>query len=136
MNIFTQNKTLYNRKGMTLIEIIISLALLAIIVVPFLTLFVYSTVVTQKSEIVLDATYVAQRVIEDIYNESQDETIPIPSDGIEKNWDSWSGNYWIYKEISVQSNLVSVLIKIYSDDSESQLEAQMETKLLWVYNGP
>lgn len=135
MNIFKQKNILYKRKGMTLIEIIISLALLSIILVPFLTMFVQSAFTIKKSEVVLDGTYVAQRVMEDIYNDSQDETIPIPPDGIQKYWDSWGGNYWIYKEVSVHNKLVTVLVRVYSDDSESELEAQMETKLLWIYNG-
>jgi len=133
MNTIKQKKFLRNLKGMTLIEIIVSLAILSIIIVPFLNMFVQSTVTTQKSGVILDATYVAQRVMEDIYNDSLnvDGKTPIPSNGIQKHKDSWGGNYWIDKQITVQNNLVRAVVRIYSDESESELKAQMETKFLW-----
>lgn len=131
MNIFRQKKISCNRKGMTLIEIIVSLAILAIIIVPFLNMFVQSTVTNKKSEIILDANYVAQRVMEDTYNYSQDGTTLIPPNGIQKYKYSGGGNYWVNKQIIDQNNLVSVIVRIYSDESETKLKAQMETKLLW-----
>ncbi len=97
-------------------------------------MLVKSTVTTQKSEVILDATYVAQRVMENIFNESQNGVnhIPIPKEGVEEEWDLPGKKYWIHKEIiSVKNNLVSVIVKIYSDETKSLLEAQMETKLLW-----
>lgn len=120
-----------NEKGVTLIEIIISLAILMIIIIPFLTMFTHSTVTNSRSETMLDATFVAQRVMEDIYKDSQDETKPIPVNGSKTYWDSWGSNYWIHQEITVQNNLVRVIIKVYSNDSQEELEAQMETYMFW-----
>ena len=135
MNKIKQKNILLNRKGMTLIEIIVSLAILAIIIVPFLNIFVQSTVTNKKSEVILDATYVAQRVMEESYNDSLDVDgkTPKPLSGIQNYKDTSGGNYWINKKISSQdsNNLVGVIVKIYSDESESDLKAQMETKLFW-----
>lgn len=134
MNISKQKNSLCNQKGMTLIEIIVSLAILAIIIVPFLNMFLQSTVTTQKSKVMLDATYVAQSVMEDIYNDSLnvDGKTPKPPSGIKKKWNSSDEKYWIYIKITSQdNNLVGVIVKIYADKSELELKAQMETKLLW-----
>ena len=131
MDIFKQKNISSNRKGMTLIEIVVSVALLAIIVVQFLNMFLQSTVTTKKSEVIIDATYVAQRVMENIYNDSQAGTVDIPPAGVDEEWDSWGGNYWVSKKISVENNLVSVIVKIYSDNAKLEHEAQMETKFLW-----
>lgn len=131
MNTIKQKNGLHNQKGMTLIEIIVSLAILGIILVPFMNMFVHSTLTTQKSGVILDASYEAQSVMEDIYNDSKDGIINIPSNGIDKKWDSVGHKYWIDIKISTQTiNPVDVLIRIYSDESETNIEAQIETKLV------
>lgn len=119
------------RKGLTLIEVILSLAILGIIVISFLKMFVFSTVTNRKSEDIIDATYIAQGRIEKRFEESKDRTVPMPvdigiiySDSIE--------DYWIEEEIlNIDDNLVRLIVKIYSDESKNKLEAQMETYLLW-----
>ncbi|QUH26661.1 type IV pilus modification PilV family protein [Serpentinicella alkaliphila] len=120
-----------NQIGMTLVEILVSFAILSIIIIPFFTILTKSAFVINKSANTIDATYVAQRVIEEMYNQSKDVTVPAPADGEERDWDLYNGDYWIYKKISTQTNRVKVLVKVYSDTSESNLEAQMETLLIW-----
>lgn len=127
MKKFKHRNILLDQRGMTLIEIIVSLAILAIIIVPFLTMFLQSTVSTKKSEDILDATYVAQYVMEGIYNDSKDGNIDITPDG----WDPLGRKHWVCRKISDQSiNPVNVLVWVYSDESKLKLEVQMETKLL------
>ena len=46
--------------------------------------------------------------------------------------DPFDGDYWIDEKIEIKDdNLVRILVQVYSDESKSKLEAQMETYLLW-----
>ncbi|MCB2355922.1 prepilin-type N-terminal cleavage/methylation domain-containing protein [Clostridium estertheticum] len=149
MNKIKQKNILIKRKGMTLIEIIVSLAILAIIIVPFLNMFVQSTVTNKKSETILDATYVAQREMEYIYSISKSKTFIAgrlqltDNDGFTQTNVSANNNYSYTKNvtgyfINIQimrivgrGNLVKLLVKIYDNSSMSKLESQMETILPW-----
>jgi prepilin-type N-terminal cleavage/methylation domain-containing protein len=147
MNICKRKNNLYTRKGMTLVEVIISMAILAIIIVPFLTMFVQSTVTTRKSEVILDATYVAQSNMEELYSLSISKTL---SDSIiqltdndfeaikvaDRDYDctKQGGAYYIKIEIrgsEYEGVLVKTLVEIYENSSMDKLEAQMETILSW-----
>lgn len=124
-------KTLaYEKEGSTLIEIILALAILGIIIVSFLNMFVFSTATNRKSEDILDATYVAQNLMEQRYAESKN------GGEIPRNQEhSYPTNgYWINEIIDVDGNLVRIIVKVYADDSKNQLKAQMETYLLWDYD--
>lgn len=57
-------KCVRNKKGLTLVEIIISLAILAVIVVPLGGLFINSVMVNRKAEVQLRANRVAQQYME------------------------------------------------------------------------
>lgn len=119
------------RKGLTLIEVILSLAILTIIIIPFLNMFVFSTVTNRKSEDIIDATYIAQERIEESFKGSKDRTVPIPLE-IGKNYSGSIEGYWVEEEIlSIEDNLVRIIVRVYSDDSKNKLEAHMETYLLW-----
>ncbi len=122
------------RDGLTLIEVILSLAILGIIIISFLNMFVFSTVTNSKSEDIMDATYIAQGRIEKRFGESKDRTVPIPLD-IGKIYSGSIEGYWIEEEIlNIDDNLVRLIVKVYSDESKNKLEAQMETYLLWDSN--
>ena len=117
-------------RGLTLIEVILSLAILGIIIVPFLNMFIFSTMTNRKSENILDATYVAQNIMEQRYAESRNGN-GIPEDSEEGYSDPYGGGYWVNEIIEVEDNLVRVIVEVYSDNSKEKLEAQMETYLLW-----
>lgn len=118
-------------KGLTLIEVILSLAILGIIIVPFLNMFVFSTMTNRKSENILDATYIAQNIMEQRYAESKNGN-GIPENSESEYPDPYDNSYWVNETIEkIEGNLIRVLIKVYSDDNKNKLEAQMETYLLW-----
>lgn len=116
-------------RGATLIEVILSLAIFLIIIVSFLNMFVFSTATNKKSEEILDATYVAQDILEKRYGESQAGS-PLPKEGTFTR----SVEGFLVEEIvqrEEDGNLVRIVIKVYSEENGKQLEAQMETYLLW-----
>lgn len=63
-------KRLRNNKGLTLVELIVSIAILAIIVLPLLTSFVQATKTNVKAKNKLHATEVAQNIMEGLENVS------------------------------------------------------------------
>lgn len=145
MKFSSQLKIIKSESGRTLIEIVASLAILAIIIIPFASLFVQSGKNLNKSEEIMDATYIAQSVMEEVYHFSK--TVSFNSEQIKSNLTGESINYTdgkyyfnrndYYVELSLEkksaiySNLVNVLVKVYPDDSKKVLDAQMETIVNW-----
>ncbi|MCS5500500.1 prepilin-type N-terminal cleavage/methylation domain-containing protein [Lysinibacillus sp. A4] len=61
-------KHLKNNHGMTLIEVVAALLIIGIVLISFFGLLVQSNKTTHKSNDIMDATYAAQKKMEEIYN--------------------------------------------------------------------
>lgn len=135
-------------KGLTLIEIIVSLALLSIIIIPFLAMFVNSTKVNSRSDTTLNATYLAQVTMEELYHFSESYTfmdglIQLGDNGFTQttiivgndyDFGKEQGPHYIKIEIrksAYSGNLTKTLVKIYNNSAMDILQAQMETILSW-----
>lgn len=57
-----------NEKGLTLVEVLASIVILSLIVVTFLTFFINSARTTEISEENLNASFIAQEYMEEVYN--------------------------------------------------------------------
>ena len=120
-------KTRGKSKGLTLVEVIVSLAILGLIIIPLLNMFVFSALTNKRSEDILDATYIAQSIIETRYAEHKtDGTIPAGGEYT----DPFGGGYWIGAKVETDGGLIRIIIKVYSDNTKRELKAQMETYLL------
>lgn len=85
-------KLVKNKKGFTLIEIVISIAILGIIIIPISSLFITSAKINKKSNDLLHANHEAQQVIEvlragdvdniDLDEVNNDNKSPLELDGI------------------------------------------------------
>ena len=64
-----------NESGFTLLEIVAAVLLLSIIFIGFFSLFISSKKVGVASEEIVDATYINQQVMEEVYSLSQTYTI-------------------------------------------------------------
>lgn len=122
---------IFRKDGLTLIELIISIAILGLIIIPFLNTFVFSTTTNKKSADVLEATYIVQDILERRHEESR-KGGEIPSTG--KYPDSHGSGYWIHEFVDVEENLVRLIVKVYADEGGKVLKSQMETYLLWNLN--
>lgn len=60
-----------NEKGFTLIEIVAATLLLSIILIGFFSLFISSKKISIASEEIVDATYITQQIMEEVYSLSQ-----------------------------------------------------------------
>ncbi|MBM7541796.1 type IV pilus modification PilV family protein [Amphibacillus cookii] len=143
-------KHMFTRQdGLTLVEVLASIAILSMIVVTFLTFFINSARTTKVSEDMFDASYLAQEKIESIYFQSTTITYQQLIDDLrhqsdhyqtlentEKMIQSYDGfRIAIYIEPTrnnagvILENLYKLIVKVYSDNDQQQ--AQIETNLFF-----
>ncbi|PKM64989.1 MAG: hypothetical protein CVU96_00065 [Firmicutes bacterium HGW-Firmicutes-20] len=65
-----------NRKGMTLVEVIVAMALFAIVMVTVFPAFLITNMMNNVSKEFMDANYYAQEELEQIYNKGKTSTMP------------------------------------------------------------
>jgi prepilin-type N-terminal cleavage/methylation domain-containing protein len=143
-----------NEKGLTLIEVLASIVILSIIVISMLTMFVQSSRTTNVSKNIMEATYLAENEMEEMYNLIS-STTPTPTtttfDSIKANMESKNysilntctdgdvcyekndNGYNVFvqlKEAEESPVLVNVNIKVYNGSTNNQ-EAQMEMLVSW-----
>lgn len=132
-------------QGFTLIEILVSITILSIIIIAFLTFFMQSANTNAQSEETLDATYVAQSQLEEVYNislnhERKDAGEELEKLGYTAGSSETEGSFFtVVKDsfhISIQlrktekdSHLTNVLVVV--KNPSGKLKAQMETVINW-----
>lgn len=132
----------YSEKGLTLIEILASLTILSLTIVSILTMFVQSSRANHYSANKIDATYVAESVMEEMTNlvaTSTDLTkVSAPNGFTIKDCLTCYGNsiqgHYVYINVYEKqpgNGLVTVSVKVFQDSSKVKQEAQMESLLSW-----
>jgi len=120
----------FNEKGLTLVEVLISLALLSVIVLAFLPLFQSTFSSVRIADGITDATYIAQNSIEKLYNESNNENFLDDFDQGQRTYiDDIFGKFHVKEQIVFlqgESGLVRAVVRVYSDSEMSRQLAQME----------
>lgn len=146
-------KYLKNEMGMSLAEVLASVVILSILLFFFLGMFVQSSKVNVKSEEVIDATYVAQTHIENLYSLSKQTEFSDRITGIESidydevspldPADPWhlfehfdTSEYKIKFKIqntTIDNDMTRSIVEVYNvkPDGQEVLEAQMESILQW-----
>lgn len=133
-------------KGLTLIEILISLAIIGIIAVGFIPLFAMSAKTTHESKVVLDATYLGRDAAEFVYYLSKNipyEDVNIHMAGAGYDYDAAGGIYskefedkkYMTLKLSDRGGLISLVVKVYKGSDMKRLQAQFETLYTWVGRG-
>ncbi|WEG11458.1 prepilin-type N-terminal cleavage/methylation domain-containing protein [Pullulanibacillus sp. KACC 23026] len=138
-----------SKSGFTLIEVMASIVLLALIVGPFLTMFVQSSKTNQITNKVDDATFVANSEMEFFYNQSTSSSISQISTNpglvtgytpTVQNCSSTgslcytktNGTHYVFVQLTPkQTPLEDVTVKVYKTAAMNQLQAQMETVYSW-----
>lgn len=133
-----------NEKGMTLIEILASIVILSIIVVSLLTFFVQSSKTNTVSKNIINATYVAENEMENIYGKvtvvKSLAEFSTPEGYVEKSKSEVSAyyeknipNHFVTLELLSDTGnpTVKVKVKVFKDSSKTKTEAQMEMLLAW-----
>lgn len=145
MKVVPHLKRIKSEDGRTLIEIVASLAILAIIIIPFTTLFVQSGKNINKSEEMMDATYIAQSVMEEVIYASKKIDFDLTQIMNEitgeskhcmnaKTCNFIRDGYFVelfFEKKEPSNELVNILVKVYPDETKEILDAQMETFISW-----
>ncbi|WP_346206418.1 prepilin-type N-terminal cleavage/methylation domain-containing protein [Caldifermentibacillus hisashii] len=132
-----------NNKGLTLIELLVSLTLISIILISFFYFFIQGAKSNQVSEEIIDATALAQTYMEKFYRISKEHTYisglatiredegfnQVSSNIFKKS----ENNYYLKLELlqPSTSGISVVRLSVFSDETEKNLKAQMESRLKW-----
>lgn len=109
-------KKLLNNKGLTLVEIIITLSVLGIVIVPLMSMFITSQKINNESDMKYHAIQLAQEHIESIKAmEPTLDTVEYPSTGVEGK----------YSKTITTSDDYQLIIKIEKDSSIVHSEVSM-----------
>ncbi|RKL65918.1 hypothetical protein CR203_17755 [Salipaludibacillus neizhouensis] len=140
-------KNLVSQKGLSLLEVLISLTILAIVIIPISGLFIQSAKSIQVSDTILDETYIVQEYIETVTYYSK--TIPfdqvsaqLTAEGfteITSNEDTYAGYKVIdgeYITIKLEKNeaqegLISLIVGVSEVYPYDRFDTYMETILYW-----
>lgn len=131
------------RAGLTLIEIILSIAIIGIITVAIIPLFVFSAKTNSKSETTLDSTYLGKDAMELVYHLSKNTPYEdLENELISRGYSSdiskkifgyeYSDKKYLNMKFSEEGNLVRVIVQIYKDKSMNELEGQYESLYSWI----
>lgn len=134
-----------NSKGLTLIEILVSIILITIILSAFFSLFIQSARTGKTSEEVVDATYLAQTEMEKLYEISRDEDFTSSIKKIVETLDYTqpkSDEYIFTKEINglyihlklekhFYPKMSYLIIEVFEQENGTRPRAKMETILEW-----
>lgn len=121
---------LQNDEGLTLVEVIASIILISIILLSFMALFLQSNKTTVTSNDIVDATYVAQKEMEEIYTNRTEKTI----EDIIMKMNKQSPQYMKITQDTWKkelSNTVNIQLKMVADNDYSAL--QLTTIIIEVY---
>ncbi|WP_186321530.1 prepilin-type N-terminal cleavage/methylation domain-containing protein [Bacillus sp. FJAT-22090] len=134
-----------NSKGLTLIEILVSIILITIILTAFFSLFIQSAKTGKTSEEVVDATYIAQAEMEKLYeisknadlNSSINEEVkslnysqPNPKeDFFTKETNGLFVHLKLKKHFYPQ--MYYLVIEVFEQENGTRPRAKMETILEW-----
>ena len=143
-------RTLFKQeKGLTLVEILASLVILAIIFISVLLILTQTMKTNKVSEEIIDATYVAQTEMEKIYAASKnkqrdswfkDEYVEEADEG---DWNVFSSLEHAFnisilwqescreKCTDLDKQMTRVVVKVYDKSDVTKVKAQMENLLKW-----
>lgn len=136
-----------NESGISLIEVVASVVILTIILLGFFGMFLQSAKTTQTSEEIVDATYIAQKSMEELYLQTKNGVYSINNyeDAISNLGYTKIDDYYTktidsknYIKLTVQTpvngynHLTRVVIYVIEvNESKEVIKAQMENTLQW-----
>jgi Tfp pilus assembly protein PilV len=144
----TLKSLIKSNTGSIFIEVLISLILISMLLLTFMSMFVTSANVNKRSRDVLDATYFAQNLMEELYDLSLSKSLETSLAELQNSilTDSFHeeiadeqvilGKY-DDKDVAItikdteDEKLSLVKVEVYSDDTYTQSQAVMQSNFLW-----
>lgn len=146
MIIMIDKKTLTNKKGLTLVEILAAIVIISIIFISIIIILNLTAKSNRTSHEIIDATYIAQREMEFIYKLSS-ENVKLESyedyvvNRVDGEWTVYrkktvteDDDYFIeVKEDKTDNPMTRIIVQVFdkSDTGMIDPKAQMETLLKW-----
>src|SRR5690625_1966149 len=97
----TNQRKLFNQKGLTLIEVLVSLVIISIILLVVLFVLLQIIQTNKTSQTIVNATYVAQTEMEELYERSQNQSFDEWVDQIKLDSDNYT-----YDESTNESTII------------------------------
>lgn len=138
-----------NETGLTMIELLISIAVIGIIIVAFIPLFLMSAKTNTRSEVTLNSTYLGKDAMEVAYYLSKTVSYESLEEKLKEKLEKKeyieiskdiSENIYVYEykdkkyltiKFKEEGNLIRVIVKIYKDENMNKLESQYESLYSW-----
>lgn len=136
--------SLQDEKGLSLVEVLASIVILTLLLTSFMLMFLISAKTNKVSEEFIDATYTAQRIMENIYSESKNETgraavletyTEVGTDV--EGWETYKINDEAdgliklrFKSVEGSDNMERVIVEVYEMPQEI-LRSKMQNVLIW-----
>lgn len=142
------NKISRNRKGFSLVEVIASIVVLSLILISIIVLFAQSAKTTQTTDSIIDATYLAQSELEELYAKADQaklsEQASVLASFNYSNVDTDGNSLGYYEKTDANStdyiklkitpipntSLTRVVIEVY-DQKNGVMKSQMQNTLKW-----
>ena len=134
-----------NRDGLTLVEILIAITIIALIAAAFVPLFVLSAKSNVRSETVLDSTYVGRDAMELIYGLSKevqydqlaDELVSLGYDKLPDNEFGleYDGSKYLVMKFIEEDELIRTIVWVYDNPDRNRVEVQYESLFTWLGRG-
>lgn len=158
------NNIIKFRKGVTLVELIISIAIIGIITISFLPLFTMTAKTNSRSKDRLKSTYIGKDTMELIYSLSEKNienniknnkeasykaSIKYLNENIEKDSKyekigeetvnvykyKYNNDKYIKIKYKDKENLIAVVVEVYKDQSMETLQVKYESLYPWKKSG-
>lgn len=131
-----------NEQGLTLIEILAALVIISIVILGITAFFSTSVKTTDTTEKLLDASYVNQRYMEELYRISRTGYAERDSRLAEGGWVKEAENEYVtessgyYIDLAISDSdagapLRRILIRVFEDSEDQHPASQMETIRRW-----
>ncbi len=140
----SKSASFIKKNGFTLVEVLASIVLLSILILSVFAIFTNTTNSTKMAENIVDATYVGQTSMEELYGISltttfENRNMALQSMGYQTisqySYDKIDPKSNFYIELTLEqhvqyNNLSFVTLKVFKHKN-GQLQAQMENVLIW-----
>lgn len=138
-------------EGYIFVEVLISMIIISMLLMTFVAMFVVAAKNNSRSRDIMDATYTAQDLMEQIYDLSMSQTLGKTVENLKDTiltdsyYESLADEQVILgkyenSDIAItikdkeDDNLSLVKVEVYSDDTYTQKQAVMQSKFLWQLN--
>lgn len=138
-----RNSGRMQESGLSLVEVLASIVILTLLLTTFLMMFLQSAKVNKLSEHVIDATYIAQEEMENIYALTTNGTREGAIEGLgytkgphKDGWTEFNREYSPDILIKVKLKNITgemdrVLVLVYEQPISDNPRAQMENVIVW-----